>query len=130
MCCLQSQNITKDTSKTADTYFKTLQNLKTKTKVESHDKLNDGIILLYNNVMLHKAHKMQTLIQKFKYNVLSYSSYSPDLACVFHLFENERNLSVYCEKCFNSCGQYIKKWHRNRHLRLQTTHITSTPQHN
>ncbi|GBO44740.1 hypothetical protein AVEN_138332-1 [Araneus ventricosus] len=40
--------------------------------------LSDGVILLHENT--HTSHKIQELLQKFKWKVCSHPPYSPDLA--------------------------------------------------
>ena len=46
-----------------------------------------GVCLLHENVRPHSAHVITALLEKFKWDILDHSPYSPDLApSDFHLF--------------------------------------------
>lgn len=78
--------VDKDMRITADAYRKTLHNFIKAITDRWNGKLSDGILLLHDNVRHHASHIIQTMLQKFKWNVRPNSPYSLNLApCDFYL---------------------------------------------
>lgn len=71
----------------ANRYCATLQRLRTAIKNKRRGLLTRGVILLHDNARPHTANVSVATLQKFKWEILEHSPYSPDLApCDFHAF--------------------------------------------
>ena len=78
---------TVQTTVNARRYSQTLSTLHQAIKLKRPGKLNHGVILLHDNERPHTANTITTLLQKFKWEVLSHPPYSPNLSpCDYAIF--------------------------------------------
>jgi len=71
----------------AAAYCDTLTRLQRAIQNKSRGMLSRGVCLLHDNARPHSAHVTTALLEKFKWDILDYPPYSPDLApSDFHLF--------------------------------------------
>ncbi|GFT45434.1 mariner Mos1 transposase [Trichonephila clavipes] len=71
----------------SDVYYETLRRLRRSIKNKSPGLLTEGVILLHDNARTHVSIVTQIELDKFKWETLDYTPYSPDMSpCDFHVF--------------------------------------------
>ena len=71
-----------------------------------------GVILLHDNARPHMANPITALLQKFKWEVLGHTPYSPDLSpCDYTIFGPLKKV-LRCKKFTldNDVKQYVQNW--------------------
>ena len=68
------------TTVNAQRYSQTSTTFRQAIKSKRLGKLTRGVILLHDNARPHTANTITALLQKFKWEVLGHSPYSPDLS--------------------------------------------------